>query len=130
MFAQFKHKIIHSYIKFILKISCLTCVDIRLSHGPDATEGILEINEDDRWRIVCNNNFNDIAAAAVCRQLRFGPPVLYHRNTSISNTQVYYLYSYNPLCSETSERLLQCFSYRRSGESCYDTFVKCSSMQI
>ena len=104
-------------------------VDIRLIQGTDATEGIIEIYEDNRWGILCNNSFNTVAATIVCRQLRLGLPVLYHGNSLIENSEVHYAYYqyYYSTCSETSQRFSHCFYYYSYFGSCYETFLKCSS---
>ena len=104
-------------------------VDIRLVHGTDATEGVVEINEDNRWGIVCNNSFNRLAASIVCRHLRFGLPVLYRGNSLIVNSEVYraFFRSYNSFCSTTSQRFSHCLYYYSYFGTCYETFLKCSS---
>ena len=115
----------------LLKISN-TYIDIRLSHGINAAEGIIEINEDRGWRTVCNKTFNDLAAALVCRQLHFGLPVQYHGNSLVVDSEIYYItyYSSSSFCRETSQRFTYCFYYYRSTRNCYNTFLKCSSMFV
>ena len=100
-------------------------VDIRLVQGTDATEGILEIYEDNRWGIVCNNTFNHFAATIMCRQLGFGLPVQYRGNSLIENLEAHYAYYH--YCSDTSQRFSHCFYYYTGVRSCYETFLKCSS---
>ena len=112
----------------LLKIYC--CVDIRLTNGTDVTEGIIEINDyqDHTWKVLCNNNFNDLAANLICRQLRFGLPVLYRRNSTVNSGYYAYQYYYSTLlCIESAERYSHCYYYRSFGR-CFDTFLKCSSM--
>ena len=109
----------------------LQFLDIRLSHGTDITEGVLEINENRRWGIVCNDSFNDVAAAVVCRQLRFGQPVFYRGNSYITNLEVHHAYYYySSYCSQSSQRFSHCFYYYTSIGSCYETYLKCSSKKI
>ena len=109
-----------------------TCIDIRLSRGINAAEGIIEINEDHRWRTVCNKTFNDFAAALVCRQLRFGLPVQYHGNSLVVHSEVFFItyYSSSTFCRESSQRFSNCLYYYRSTRNCHDTFLKCSSMYV
>ena len=111
------------------------CVDIRLTNGTDATEGIIEINEDGRWGVLCNNSFTDAAATVVCRQLRFGLPILYYGNAMVDSGAYYaydhyYYYDNHYTPCEDAQRFSHCFSYYyyNYGGRCYDTFLKCSSM--
>ena len=99
-----------------------THVDIRLLQGTDATEGILEIYEDNKWGIVCNDTFNHFAATIMCRKLRFGLPVQYRGNSFIRKSEAHYVY-----CSSTSQSFSHCFNYISYFTSCYETFLKCSS---
>ena len=112
----------------LLKIFyCIMCIDIRLVNGTDATEGIFEIYDNNRWGIVCNNSFNSFPATIVCRQLRLGLPVLYYGDSLIANSEVHYAYRSGSYCSENSQRFSHCFTYYNDVGSCYGTFLKCSS---
>ena len=118
----------------IVSFTCVfkfKCIDIRLTNGTDATEGIIEINEDGRWEVLCTSGFTVDAATVVCRQLRFGLPIQYYE-TPIVNSTKYYAYrnyfDYYNLC-EDAQRFSHCFSYYYSNNGiCYDIFLKCSSM--
>lgn len=123
---------VHKWATILHFMKIFWFIDIRLSNGTDATEGIIEINEDDDWRTICNDSFNDLAAAIVCKQLRFGRPVLYRGNSLVNSGAYhyyyYYYYSYyTPSCSENTQRLFHCFPYYIYYGSCYDTYLKCSS---
>ena len=107
------------------------CIDVRLINGTDATEGIIEINEDGRWVVLCTRyGFREWGATVMCRQLRFGLPIHYYESF-IENSAVYYAYiyffiRYNP-CKD-AERFSHCFNYfYGNSESCYNIFLKCSS---
>ncbi|XP_060073519.1 deleted in malignant brain tumors 1 protein-like [Ylistrum balloti] len=47
-----------------------TNVQVRLTGGPNGNEGRLQVNYNHQWGSVCDDSFNDSAAAVVCTMLR------------------------------------------------------------
>jgi len=114
--------------------------DIKLINGTN-TEGVLEINEDYRWRAVCHDNFNRDAATVACRQLKLGLLVEYNQGITLSTKSLIERRHFS--CRGNEERLYNCnynfyndyyfyydYDYRNdiySSGKCTVVFLKCSS---
>ena len=48
------------------------CTEFRLVGGETEREGRLEVSYDGVWGTVCNDHFNDTAAAVACHALGYG----------------------------------------------------------
>ena len=87
--------------------NCIHLLTVRLVSS-DGTQGDIEIYDkvDRQWKAMCDDEWNLIAAAVVCRQLNLGPPVsIYSHSTGRLNVQ----YGIeNVICDGTESNIAEC----------------------
>ena len=87
--------------------NCIHLLTVRLVSS-DGTQGDIEIYDkvDRQWKAMCDDEWNLIAAAVVCRQLNLGPPVsIYSHSTGRLNVQ-YGIESV--ICDGTESNIAEC----------------------
>lgn len=57
-------------LRYVFDIDFISLFTVRLQ-GPSQNYGILEVQVNNQWNVVCDSNFDRAAAKVVCKQLGY-----------------------------------------------------------
>ncbi|XP_069460043.1 adhesion G protein-coupled receptor E3-like [Ambystoma mexicanum] len=106
-------------------------LDLRLVNGNGKCSGRVEIYHAGAWGTVCDNNWDEVDAAVVCRQMRCGSPLLAHRRAHFGQGSRNILLD-NVACTGNESQLWDCNNRGLNIHNCFhpqDAGVTCTELE-